>query len=374
MKKLILPIIIFMMFIPFYVNAETCNTDKISISSITVESKSDNTEEIEEASASGKNINLNLSMSEVGDDIEYKIIVKNNSNEDYELDKNSINISSDYIDYTLKLNDNSNIVKANSSKTVYLKVEYKNEVPEEAFESGTYSDNKTMTVNLSTSDKINDLDTLKNPNTGVQSYIIILTLILIISITVCVILRKKKNAKLIVLLIGTVIIIPASVYAICKCEMKVESNVIIKSQKHNIYVINDYGWNTKEYLDNNYVSYDAFENRYFVMNDEIYIYYQNGVLNIGQYKEGKVVSTGEIPLGKWCMEGDYQNTHHCSNLQNTSLSSSFYCDRKDYCTASDYEELNFSNYFIDWRGDWYPKFPTEFTMPNHDVYFVINDG
>ena len=242
MKKLILPIILFVMFIPFYVNAETCDTDKISISSITVEEKSDNVTEINEASASGKNINLNLSMSEVEDNINYKIVVKNDSNEDYELDKNSFNISSDYIDYTIESEDNSNIVKANSSKTVYLKVEYKNEVPDEAFESGTYNDNKTMTVNLSTGDTISVPDTLKNPNTGVQSYIIILTLILIISITACVILRKKKYAKFMILIVGTAIIIPVSVYALCKCEIKIDSKVEIKKKldKFTIHFIGGY--------------------------------------------------------------------------------------------------------------------------------------
>ena len=67
MKKFILPILLFLMFIPLVVNAETCDTDKISISSIAIESKSDNVEELSEATASGKNINLNISMSEVGD-------------------------------------------------------------------------------------------------------------------------------------------------------------------------------------------------------------------------------------------------------------------------------------------------------------------
>ena len=108
MKKLTLTILLFMMFIPFYVNAETCDTDKVSLSSITMNSKSDNVEETDEATVNGRNINLNLSMSEVGDSIEYKILVKNDSNEDYKFDKNSFNISSDYIDYTLKSEDNSN--------------------------------------------------------------------------------------------------------------------------------------------------------------------------------------------------------------------------------------------------------------------------
>ena len=222
MKKIILPILLFIMFLPFYVNAEICDSCKISISSISIDEKSNNVEEIDEASVSGMNINLNLSMSKVGDKIDYKIVVKNDSNEDYELDKNSFNISSDYIDYKLKSDDNSNIVKANSSKTVYLKIEYKNEVSPEAFESGVYNDNKSMTLNIFTRDII------KNPNTGVQSCIIILTSILVISVSLYVALRKKKYAKFMVFILVGSIIIPVSAYAICKCEIKVNFNIILK--------------------------------------------------------------------------------------------------------------------------------------------------
>lgn len=234
MKKILLPILLFMMFIPFYVNAETCDTNKISISSIIVESKSDNVEEVEEATASGKNLNLNLSMSEVGDSIEYRFVVKNDSNENYELDKTSLNLNSDYINYSLETEDNSNIVKANSSKNVTLRVEYKTEVPEDKFESGSYSDNKTMSVQLSNGNTINVPDTLKNPNTGVQSYILILFIILLVSITVYVLLKKKKYTKFMILIIYAIIIIPVSVYALCKCEINIESKVLIESKKKYI--------------------------------------------------------------------------------------------------------------------------------------------
>ena len=37
-----------MMFIPFVVNAETCDIDKMSIKSITIEDKSDNVEELKD--------------------------------------------------------------------------------------------------------------------------------------------------------------------------------------------------------------------------------------------------------------------------------------------------------------------------------------
>ena len=231
MKKFILSIIIFMMLIPFVVNAEICDTDKITISSITTESKSDNVEELDETKVNDKAINLNLSMSEVGDKINYKIVVKNDSNEDYELDKKSFNLSSNYIEYTLESEDNTNIVKANSSKVVYLKVNYVNEVPNDVFESGVYNDNKNMTINISNNDTIGNLNAIKNPNTGVQSYILTLFIILLIIISAYRLLRKRKYAKFIILIVGSVIIIPVSVCALCKCEIDINSSIVINQKK-----------------------------------------------------------------------------------------------------------------------------------------------
>ena len=230
MKKIILPILLFMMFIPYVVNAETCDTDKITIENIAIESKSDNVEELEAATASGKNINLNLSMSEVGDSIEYRFVVKNDSNEDYELDKTSLNLNSDYINYSFETEDNSNIVKAKSTKNVTLRVEYKTEVPEVKFENGTYKDNKTMIVQLSNDNTINVPDTFKNPNTGVQTYILLILILFILSGSLYILLKKKKYAQFMILIIGIAILIPISVYAICKCNIQIESNIVINKE------------------------------------------------------------------------------------------------------------------------------------------------
>ena len=148
MKKYLLPIILFLLFIPLVVKAKTCDTNKITIESISLEDKSEDVIIQSEATASGRNINVELTMSELGDYADYNLVVKNESNEDYELDESSFNISSEYINYSLSTEDNSNIVKANTSKTVTLRIEYKNIVPNDAFENRVYSVHKTMTFNL----------------------------------------------------------------------------------------------------------------------------------------------------------------------------------------------------------------------------------
>ena len=179
-------------------------------------------------------------MFEIGDNIEYKIIVNNNSNEDYDLNKDSFNISSDYIDYTIESNDDSNIIKANSEKTVYLKIEYKNEVPKEAFEAGIYNDNKTMIVNLYTEDRIDIPETIKNPNTS--DIIALIILLLLISGISFVLLKKKQYKKFMILIIGISTVIPISVYALCKCDIKIESNIVIS----NLYNGEIYRYSTVE--------------------------------------------------------------------------------------------------------------------------------
>lgn len=84
-----------------------------------------------------------------------------------------------------------------------------------------------MTLNLSTGDTINVPDTLKNPNTEVQSYILIIFVILLISITAYVLLKKKKYVKFMILIAISAIIVPMSVYALCKCDINIESKIVI---------------------------------------------------------------------------------------------------------------------------------------------------
>ena len=90
-------------------------------------------------------------------------------------------------DYSLE-SDNNNIIKSKTSKTVYLRVKYSNEVDQSKFVNGVYQDNITMKVNLRTD------DTPANPNTGV-SYIIVFSIILLLSGVALIIYKKKKISK-----------------------------------------------------------------------------------------------------------------------------------------------------------------------------------
>ena len=97
-------------------------------------------------------------------------------------------------------------------------------MPEGEFSSGEYNDAKTMSFNLA-NDKEND--TLKNPKTGVH-YLLLIIISLSLSLITFLVLRKKKYIKILVIIIVSAFIIPISVYAICKCEIKIESNIKIE--------------------------------------------------------------------------------------------------------------------------------------------------
>ena len=161
LKKIINNLLIIILFIPCIVNAAECDTSKVYIESIGIENSTGDVVELEEATAKDKTVNLNLQMSTKDDVILYKVVLKNDSSEDYEINKNSININSDYLEYLLE-SDNNNIVKANSTKTIYLRVKYSKEVDSSKLVDGVYQDEITMKVNLQSD------DTPSNPNTGVS--------------------------------------------------------------------------------------------------------------------------------------------------------------------------------------------------------------
>lgn len=230
MNKNLLNLIFILILIPFFVHAESCNPEQISIQSISIEEEAVKGAVLETPTFNSKNINLNLTMSKVGDSAKYKIILENNSSEDFNLNENSFKSNSKYIDYNIKLDDDSYTIKGNSSKTIYLMVEYKNKIPNKEFESEIYNDNKKITVQLSNEPVLNIIETLKNPNTKTQSYMILLLIILGISSTLYIYFKKKIQTKYLILLGMVSVLVPIYVYAACKSEIIIDSNVIINKK------------------------------------------------------------------------------------------------------------------------------------------------
>ena len=91
LNKSICCIVLLLMLIPLVVYGKSCDMDKIKIDSITIKEKTSTVKEIEKPIIAGKKIKVNLKMTQLNDSIEYKMNVRNTSDEDYELDSLSKN-------------------------------------------------------------------------------------------------------------------------------------------------------------------------------------------------------------------------------------------------------------------------------------------
>ena len=170
-----------LLLIPFIVLAEECDISKITITSMKPNKIEGNTEVISDPTFEDRTINLNLKMYDVNDSITYDLVIKNDSEEDYMIDEDTFKTDSDYIEYTLKTKDNTNIVKANSTKEVSLIVTYKKEVDDSLLTNNKFNASNTLKLSLNTNEKEQPLDTIttdnikeiKNPVTSVSSMMLI---------------------------------------------------------------------------------------------------------------------------------------------------------------------------------------------------------
>ena len=233
-------ILLVVLFIPFMVSAKSCDTSKVTIEDVSLNSKADNVEELEQASINNKKINLNLKMSEVGDYIVYDVKIKNDSEDDFLVDNDSFIFNSDIMEYSI-LSDNK-IVKSGEERLIQLKVIYKVEVDAEKFQNGKYVDKQDITLSLSNNSSDNNIS---NPKTNNNWLLIALTIILIIQIILYFLHEKNINKHSIMILIISLMLVPSITYALCKVDIQVSSQVEIEKIELNKFYLEDYWDNNK---------------------------------------------------------------------------------------------------------------------------------
>ncbi len=215
MKKIFLFIILFLF--PFMVFAkDMCDSNDIKIQSIVLENSTGNMEELSNPSVNNQRINLGLKMNVLGDAAEYKIVLKNNSNEDYYFDEKVLNIDMESVNYEVSFDDNTNFIKGGEEKVVYLKVSYKEQVDSSNLNNGIYDGTQVMKLNIMT---------LENPFTGR-----FLGVFIFISLVVgfFVLYRDKKKSAYLLLVIS--FIIPFTVNAVCKHSLEIENSIVIDAR------------------------------------------------------------------------------------------------------------------------------------------------
>ena len=226
MKKYILLIILLIIFIPVLVNAETFDKDIITIESVSIDSKSNYVEEVNETTYEGLSIKFDLKFNEVNDYAKYKIIINNSTNADYEITESSNFDNSEYITYEYSYEDDNKVVQKNSKKTMYITIKYDKKVPEESFVNGSFVMTNNLVINFG-NETNEGTGAIKNPITRGNLYIIVL--ILLITFLLSIILYKvTKKKQFLSLFIISIVLLPISIYAIEKFQIKVESKIEIE--------------------------------------------------------------------------------------------------------------------------------------------------
>ena len=228
--KLLLLSLIFL--VPFMVFAEskvenTNHSGDVYIASSELIKLSDGVEEIEKPTLKDLNVKFNIRFSEVNQSIEYKLIIKNTSNKDYNISTDNSFNKSDYITYNFKYDDGSDIIKANSEEEMLVIITYTKEVPDNKLTDGKFIEDNAMSLNLS--------DEITNPSTILQRYGVNILLI-IITCVVAFYFLKTKNIKnsLKVLLLG-LMLIPLTARSLDSIKVTIDSHVEVEKPSEFCY-------------------------------------------------------------------------------------------------------------------------------------------
>lgn len=215
MKKVLL--LILLLLIPFTVNAKDNCDNNITIKNITLEKVEGTAVELTKSKIENHSIKLDIKFNKLGDTAIYKLLLKNESNESFIINENSVQTNSKYIKSKIITNDNSKIIGSKKEKEVLLIVEYNKRIDDGLFENNEYKLNEELIINLM-NNKTN------NPITSSGIPILILIILIAILFTIY---KKEK----IVLFIICIAFIPISVYAVCTATIKVNGKLTFEKEK-----------------------------------------------------------------------------------------------------------------------------------------------
>ena len=209
-------ILLLVLFIPFFCYAEECNKNDIKIESIELSDIRGNAEELSSSNNNNNKINLNTKMNVIGDNITYKVLIKNTSSTDYTFDKNTL--TKDYLSYDITYEDDSNIIKPDEEKVIYLRLSYDNKPEIENLVNGVLKGNEQISFDLTKETEF------INPETG-NKILLSLIYLLIPVITSFYLIKKKKTTFMLLLVL---MIIPHIVSASCTCVTSLDINLALE--------------------------------------------------------------------------------------------------------------------------------------------------
>ena len=218
MKKIIA--FLFLLFTPFLVKAAD-----VEIKSITEIGKTGDVVVNSDPTFDGMKINFDLAFTNVEDSVTYKVVIKNNTKEDLEIERDAQYGKDNYIKYEASFTDGTNVIKGNSEKEITIKASYDKEIPVEAFDNGVYNEKGTVSISF--------VGEKENPGTAVFIPIAIIT-VSVVSI-IAIILAKHGMKKISVsIVILTLIALPVIGNALRKISFDIEAKIFIQDRCYTL--------------------------------------------------------------------------------------------------------------------------------------------
>ena len=224
MKKIkYLVLLIALLLFPSIVNAE----GNVAITKIVKKDITGYAYEVNPPTFSGLTVNYDLSFHSIGDSVTYIATIQNSDKEAYKIENKNSFSPSGYMTYEFKFSDNTNTIKANETKDMYITIKYNKEVPIDKLVNGEYKEQNQMDLIL-----VNSNGQILNPNTASTIiYVIAILLLLMISIVIF-----KKHKKASILLLTIALLIPITTYALNEIKITLNTQVVIeKDLKFCIY-------------------------------------------------------------------------------------------------------------------------------------------
>ena len=218
MKKILNTIIAMLIFVlfPNFVLAEN-----VQVKEIKQIEKSEGVEIVSEPKVSDTTVKFDIKLKSIGDYVKYKLVIDNKDDIEYEIDKKSFE-NNEYVSYEVE-SDNLEKLEANKEKEIYLTIKYDKELPESEFKDNVYVLNNNFSLVIGNKD-----EEIKNPQTGIEDYsLIILTTLVVLAVAVYGFRKNKKQFKTLMLIIGITIIIPLTCIAANVLKLNIETNVTI---------------------------------------------------------------------------------------------------------------------------------------------------
>ena len=243
-------VIVLLLLLPTVLFAEEiCDISSISVEPITVVNKTDGVSEKSSPTYENGVATFNIKMTNVGDYIEYRVKITNNSNHDIETDSVSFgDNNSSYFRYIMNPVDDGDFssIKAHETREALLKFMYVNEVPSNIIpSSGIFNDNGEIVFNLvgeadelkpndnngnssgsgsnNESDKSTTVDS--NPPTGDNGMVLLLIVFLFLFGTMYLLKKDKNVIKTMAFLL--ILLSPIYVNSMCKYPFKLVANIEI---------------------------------------------------------------------------------------------------------------------------------------------------